>query len=64
MYWACAVCVVLVAGLLVARQAQTNAPREIGYDELLKLLEKPQGLYSSTFASRTKSRSPGPSKAH
>ena len=43
-YWSCAVCVVLVAGLLVARQAQTNAPREIGYDELLSLLEKPQAV--------------------
>jgi len=31
-------------GLLVARQAQTNAPREIGYDELLSLLEKPQAV--------------------
>ena len=42
-YWACAVCVVLIAGLLVARQARTNAPRQIACEELVKLLEKPDG---------------------
>jgi len=43
-YWACGVCVVLIAGLLVARQAQTNAPRQIASEELVKLLEKPDGV--------------------
>jgi rhodanese-related sulfurtransferase len=43
-YWACAVCAVLVAGLLVARQAQTNAPKQIAYEELVNLLEKPDGI--------------------
>jgi rhodanese-related sulfurtransferase len=43
-YWAGAVCAVLIAGLLVARQAQTNAPKQIACDELVKLLEKPDGV--------------------
>jgi rhodanese-related sulfurtransferase len=43
-YWACAVCAVLIAGLLVARQAQTNAPKQIACEELVKLLEKPDGV--------------------
>lgn len=43
-YWACGVCVVLIAGLLVARQAQTNAPRQIACEELVKLLDKSDGV--------------------
>jgi rhodanese-related sulfurtransferase len=30
--------------MLVARQARTNAPRQIAYDELVNLLEKPHAV--------------------
>ena len=43
-YWVCAVCAMLAMGLLMARQAETEAPKKITYEELVKLLEKPQDV--------------------
>jgi rhodanese-related sulfurtransferase len=43
-YWACAVCALLVTGLLVARQTATKTPKQIAFEELVKLLEKPQDV--------------------
>ncbi len=43
-YWVCVVCVVLAAGSLTARQADTKAPKKIAYEELVKLLEKPDDV--------------------
>jgi rhodanese-related sulfurtransferase len=43
-YWACGVCALLVAGLLVARQAETKAPKTLAYEEIVKLLEKQRGV--------------------
>ena len=43
-YWVCAVCAMLAMGLLMARQAETKAPKKITYEELVKLLEKPQDV--------------------
>lgn len=43
-YRACVVCAVLIAGLLVARQARTDAPRQITCEELVKLLDKPDAV--------------------
>ncbi len=41
-YWVCAVCALLAAGLLLARQAETKAPKKLTVEELVKLLDKPQ----------------------
>lgn len=41
-YWVCAVCAVLLAGLLMARQAENKAPKKIAYEDLVKLLAKPR----------------------
>jgi rhodanese-related sulfurtransferase len=43
-YWVCAVCAVLLAGMLMARQAESKAPKMITYEELMKLLDKPQDV--------------------
>ena len=43
-YWVCAVCAVLLVGLLIARQAENKAPKKIAYEELLKLLDKPRDV--------------------
>ena len=43
-YWVCAVCAMLAMGLLMARQAETKASKKITYEELVKLLEKPQDV--------------------
>jgi rhodanese-related sulfurtransferase len=43
-YWVCGGIVLLVAGLLVARQAETKAPNKLAYEEIVRLLEQPQGV--------------------
>jgi rhodanese-related sulfurtransferase len=43
-YWVCVVAAILAAGLLLARQAETKAPKKLGYEEIVKLLEKPQDV--------------------
>jgi rhodanese-related sulfurtransferase len=40
-YWVCGVVVLLVAGLLVARQTETKAPKKLAYEEIVQLLDKP-----------------------
>jgi rhodanese-related sulfurtransferase len=43
-YWVCGVVVLLVAGLLMARQAESKAPNKLTYEEIVKLLEKQPGV--------------------
>lgn len=40
-YWVWAVSIALFVTLLMAHQAGSNAPKKLGYEEIVKLLEQP-----------------------
>jgi rhodanese-related sulfurtransferase len=40
-YWTCAVCALFVAGLVVARQTESKAPKKLAPEEIVKLLKEP-----------------------
>ena len=45
-HWVCAVSVTLIAAVVMAFQAATPAPKKLGYEEIVKLLEQPgQALF-------------------
>lgn len=43
-YWACAVCALLVAGLVVARQTESKTQKKLASEEVVKLLDTPQDV--------------------